>query len=112
MQTTLSSQVIHTLLGSVVDLVKPRLVLMHLPLFTLEAEELSYSDDPFHTMKDFFLIHGPHYPFIHLLDGISKINVPISFMLILGTLQSSPLKDCLSSSKFKDRLSLFVLLSL
>ena len=38
-QTTLSSQASHTLLGSTVDLVKLDLVLMQLPLFTLEGEK-------------------------------------------------------------------------
>ena len=60
-QTTLSSQAIHTLLGSAIDLVKLDLVLMHFPLFTLEGAKLSYSIDPFHTMRDFIPTHGsPH----------------------------------------------------
>ena len=68
----LSSQEIHTLLGSFVDLVKLDLVLMHLPLFTLEGEKLSYSIDPFHNMRDFIPTHGPFTHFIHLLDDIRK----------------------------------------
>ena len=40
-QTALSSQARHTLLGSAVDLVKLDLVLMQLPLFTLEGEKSS-----------------------------------------------------------------------
>ena len=71
-QTVLSSQASHTLLGSVVDLIKLDLVLMHLPLFTLEGAKLSYSIDPFHTMRDFIPTHGPFAHFIHLLDDIRK----------------------------------------
>ena len=57
-QTAWSSQASHTLLGSVVDLIKLDLVLMHLHLFTLEGAKLSYSIDPFHTMRDLFLLMG------------------------------------------------------
>ena len=63
---------IHSLYGSVVDLVKLDLVLMHLPLFTLEGAKLSYSIDPFDTMRDFIPTHRPFTPFIHLLDDIRK----------------------------------------
>ena len=84
--TALSFKVTHSSYGSVVDLVKPDLVLMHLPLFTLEGAKYGYSDDPFHIMRDFIPTHGPPYPFIHFLAYIRKINVPISSMLILGTL--------------------------
>ena len=101
--TVMSFKVIHSSYGSAVDLVKSDLVLMHFPLFTPEGEKYSYYNDPFHTMRYFIPTHGPPYPFIHLLDDIRKINVPISFMLILGTLQSSPPKCCLSSSNCKDR---------
>ena len=71
-QTMLSSQASHTLLGSVVDLVELDLVLMHLPLFTLECEKLSCSIDSFHTMRDLFLLMGIFTHFIHLLDDIRK----------------------------------------
>ena len=71
-QSVLSSQASHTLLGSVVDLVKLDLVLMQLPLFTLEGEKLSCSIDPFHTMKNLIPTHGPFTHFIHLLDEIRK----------------------------------------
>ena len=60
------------LLGSIVDLVKLDLVLMHLPFFTLEGAKLSYPIDPFHTMRDFIPTHGTFTHFIHLLDDISK----------------------------------------
>ena len=55
----LSFKVIHSLYGSAIDLVKLDLVLMHLPLFTLEGEKCSYFYDTFHTMRDFIPTHGP-----------------------------------------------------
>ena len=62
---------------------------------------------PFTLWGIVFLLMGPLAHFSHLLNDMRKINVPICFMLILGTLQSSPLKYFLSLSKCKYRLSYF-----
>ena len=77
--TAMSSKVSHSSYGSVVDLVKPKLVFMYFPLFTLEGEKSSYYVYPFPYVRDFIHVsnkHGPPYPFIWLLGDERKILMP------------------------------------